>query len=127
MTDLRKAAEAARERAYAPYSGFRVGAALETEDGQIVTGCNIENASFGLTICAERSAVASAVSSGQRKFRRLALVSDAPEPISPCGACRQVLAEFGPTLRVESYAGDQVVAWTIAELLPAGFTGDVLR
>lgn len=127
MNALRIAAEAARERAYAPYSGFRVGAALETDDGQIVTGCNIENASFGLTICAERSAVASAVSLGQRKFRRLALVSDAPEPIAPCGACRQVLAEFGSTLQVESYAGDRVVAWTVAELLPASFNGDVLR
>ena len=124
MNDLRKAAEAARERAYAPYSGFRVGAALETEDGQIVTGCNIENASFGLTICAERSAVASAVSSGQRKFRRLALVSDAPEPISPCGACRQFLAEFNPNLRivmVDSLQQDHGYQATLDQLLPSRF------
>ena len=126
MNALRLAAEAARERAYAPYSGFRVGAALETAAGTIVTGCNIENASYGLTICAERSAIAAAVSSGERKFRRLALVSDAPEPIAPCGACRQVLAEFAPDMPVDSYGTTRQVTWTVAELLPAGFTGEVL-
>ena len=127
MTELRTAAEAARARAYAPYSGFCVGAALETEEGTIVTGCNIENASYGLTICAERNAVAAAVLAGHRRFVRLALVSDAPEPITPCGACRQVLAEFGLELRVESYAGTQMRSWTVRELLPASFSGDVLQ
>jgi cytidine deaminase len=123
---LRAAAEAARARAYAPYSGFHVGAALETAEGVIVAGCNVENASYGLTICAERSAIATAVSLGHQQFRRLALVSDAPSPISPCGACRQVLLEFGGDLVIESYAGEQMTRWTARELLPAGFTGDVL-
>lgn len=126
MNDLRAAAEAARVRAYAPYSGFHVGAALETAEGVIVAGCNVENASYGLTICAERSAVAAAVLLGARQFKRLALVSDAPAPVSPCGACRQVLLEFGGDLVIESYAGDQVMRWTARDLLPAGFTGDVL-
>ena len=103
-----------------------MGAALETEDGSIFAGCNVENASYGLTICAERSAVASAVAAGQRRFRRLLLVSDAPRPIAPCGACRQVLAEFAPDLPVESCAGDETTSWTMRELLPASFTGDVL-
>lgn len=127
MNDLRTAAEAARARAYAPYSGFHVGAALETEEGTIVTGCNIENASYGLTICAERSAVAAAVTAGHRRFVRLALVSDAPDPISPCGACRQVLAEFGLDLKIDSYAGTHRTSWTMAELLPASFNRDVLQ
>ncbi|MEO5800196.1 MAG: cytidine deaminase [Gemmatimonadales bacterium] len=127
MTDLRTAAEAARARAYAPYSGFHVGAALETEEGTIVTGCNVENASFGLTICAERSAVVAAVTAGHRRFVRLALVSDAPDPIAPCGACRQVLAEFGLQLQIDSYAGTQQTSWTMAELLPASFNRDVLQ
>jgi cytidine deaminase len=126
VNDLRAVAEAARARAYAPYSGFRVGAALETTEGVIVTGCNVENASYGLTICAERAAVAAAVQLGARQFTRLVLVSDAPVPISPCGACRQVLLEFGGDLAVESHAGDQVMRWTVRELLPDGFTGDVL-
>jgi len=126
MTPLRTAAEAARERAYAPFSGFRVGAALESADGTIFAGCNVENASYGLTICAERSAVVSAISAGHRRFRRMVLVSDASIPISPCGACRQVLAEFAPDLPVESCAGDVVRTWTVRELLPAGFTADML-
>src|SRR5471032_1837333 len=126
MTALRTAAEAARERAYAPFSGFRVGAALESADGTIFAGCNVENASYGLTICAERSAVVSAISAGHRRFRRMVLVSDASVPIAPCGACRQVLAEFAPDLAVESCAGDAVRTWTVRELLPAGFTADLL-
>jgi cytidine deaminase len=126
MTPLRAAAEAARERAYAPFSGFRVGAALESADGTIFAGCNVENASYGLTICAERSAVVSAISAGHRRFRRMVLVSDASVPITPCGACRQVLAEFAPDLPVESCAGDAVLTWTVRELLPAGFTADML-
>lgn len=126
MNPLREAAEAARRRAYAPYSGFRVGAALETDAGTIVTGCNVENAAYGATICAERTAVASAVAAGHTRFRRLALVSDSPQPILPCGTCRQVLAEFGTELVVESWAGEVVQRWTIADLLPAAFGRDQL-
>src|SRR5690349_12090928 len=126
MNPLRDAAETARLRAHAPYSGFRVGAALETSAGTIVMGCNVENASYGLTICAERNALAAAVTAGHTTFTRLALVSDAPDPISPCGSCRQVLHEFAPDLIVESWAGDRVQRWTVSELLPAAFGSDLL-
>lgn len=126
MNPLRDAAEAARLHAYAPYSGFRVGAALETSSGTIVMGCNVENASYGLTLCAERNALTAAVAAGHASFRRLALVSDAAQPISPCGACRQVLHEFAPDMVVESWAGDQVLRWTVAELMPAAFGRDLL-
>ena len=91
---LADAALRARENAYAPYSNFRVGAALEDADGRIYTGCNVENATYGLTVCAERVAVFKAISEGARKFRRIAVAADAERMTPPCGACRQILWEF---------------------------------
>jgi cytidine deaminase len=94
------AARAAREHAVATFSGFKVGAALETEDGVVITGCNVENATYGLTICAERVAMFKALSEGHRKFVRVAIVADTADPTPPCGACRQILWEFGGDLEV---------------------------
>src|SRR6516165_9342142 len=98
--DLLAAARAARLNAHATFSNFRVGAALETADGQIITGCNVENATYGLTICAERVAVFKAISEGHRSFVRVAVVADTADPTPPCGACRQILWEFGGDLEV---------------------------
>jgi len=109
------------ELAYAPYSKFRVGAALLCEDGSIVTGVNVENRSFGLTICAERNAVTSAIGSGKRSFLALAISTpDSVEPVGPCGACRQVLSEFMPAGTPVRFAGsgEKQVNTTIGELLP---------
>src|SRR5262245_36456555 len=97
---LLAAARTVRLHAYAPFSHFLVGAALETVDGQIITGCNVENATYGLTICAERVAVVKAISEGLRQFKRIAIVADTEAPIPPCGACRQILWEFGGDLEV---------------------------
>jgi len=94
------AARRARRHAHAPYSKFKVGAALETGDGTIVTGCNVENATYGLTLCAERVAMFKAISDGHRTFRRVAIVADTNAPTPPCGACRQILWEFGGDLEV---------------------------
>jgi cytidine deaminase len=94
------AARRARRHAHAAYSKFKVGAALETSDGVIITGCNVENATYGLTICAERVAMLKALSEGHRKFRRVAVVADTVAPTPPCGACRQILWEFGGDLEV---------------------------
>ena len=122
MTEtLVAAARRAQQQAYAPYSRYQVGAALEAEDGQIYTGCNIENASFGLTICAERAAVAAAVTAGVRRFRRIAVVVGREPPAMPCGACRQVLAEFGLDLPGESVGPSTRVTWTLRQLLPDAF------
>lgn len=122
MIDFRPlldAARVAREQAYAPYSRFAVGAALRTKSGRVFTGCNVENLSFGLTLCAERVAVFSAVSAGEREFEALAVVADSREPVTPCGACRQVLAEFSPALPVcSANLEGAVFESSIAELLP---------
>jgi cytidine deaminase len=119
---LVEAARAVRRLAYAPYSRFLVGAALEAEDGSVFVGCNVENASYSVTICAERGALAAAVAAGARRFRRIAIVTDAEPPTPPCGACRQALAEFGEELEVVSVGSKQIRHWTIRELLPDAFT-----
>ncbi len=118
-----KLALAAMRRAYVPYSGFRVGAALVSADGRVFSGCNVENASFGGTICAERAAVARAVTDGVRDFVRLVIATEAERPTPPCGLCRQVLAEFAPSLHVRSItAGGSSEQWSMIELLPSPFT-----
>ena len=120
---LKLAIEAAR-RAYAPYSKFSVGAVLVAADGRTFAGCNVENISYGLTICAERSAVAVAVAAGCREFSRIIIVADTEVPVSPCGACRQVLAEFNPDLEVVlTTFGGKVEFFRLSELLPRPSTG----
>ncbi|HEY4733892.1 MAG: cytidine deaminase [Gemmatimonadaceae bacterium] len=121
-TSLREAAMRALVNAYAPYSNFRVGAALKTRGGDVVIGCNMENSAYGLAICAETLAVASAVSQGLTDFDEIAIATDDAEPTPPCGACRQVLNEFAPNIRVTSYTRDgKEAAWTLEELLPHAF------
>jgi cytidine deaminase len=125
---LREAAMRALDNAYAPYSNFRVGAALRTKGGQVITGCNMENSAYGLAICAETLAVASAVSQGLTEFDEIAIATDDSEPTPPCGACRQVLNEFAPNIRVTSYTRDgQEATWTLDELLPHAFVLHQLR
>lgn len=121
---LVEAARAARQHAYAPYSRFQVGAALLTAGGEVYTGCNVENASYGATICAERTAVGAAIAAGERDFAAIAVIADTPAPVSPCGVCRQVLSEFGADLVVimANLQGATKIA-TMQELLPQGFTG----
>jgi cytidine deaminase len=122
VEELIKAATAAREKAYAPYSGYKVGAAILTSAGRYYTGCNVENASYSLTCCAERVALFQAVASGERSFEAIAVTAGTEDYCRPCGACRQVLVEFGDTIKVYMVngAGDYLMK-TAAELLPEAF------
>lgn len=118
--DLIIKAWTAREHAYAPYSNFKVGAALLSGDGRIFVGCNVENISFGLTMCAERVAIGAAIAEGVTEFRLLAIVADSGDPVVPCGACRQVLAEFEPNLViVSSNLAGNMAEFDLDVLLPA--------
>ena len=116
---LVKIAADVRLKAYAPYSNFKVGAALRAASGEVFTGCNVENVSYGLTICAERVAIGAAVASGVTKFDQLAIISDSEEPVVPCGACRQVLAEFCPELPIVSQTvGGLTAEFSLGALFP---------
>lgn len=122
------AARRARRHARAQYSGFRVGAAIETADGTIVTGCNIENASYGLSMCAERVAMFKAVSAGHRRFRRIAIVADTAKPTPPCGACRQILWELGGDLEVVlATLRRETGRHALSDLLPVPFDDQSLK
>ncbi|MGB9722751.1 MAG: cytidine deaminase [Chloroflexia bacterium] len=125
-SDLQALLEAAREaqkRAYAPYSRFAVGAALLTASGKVFPGCNVENASYGLTLCAERVAIGSAVAAGERDFVAMAVVAPSPGPVSPCGMCRQTMVEFNPGLRlILANLQGEVLETTAGDLLPGAFT-----
>lgn len=128
MRTLIQAAKDARSKAYAPYSSFKVGAAILGDDDRIYTGVNIENASYGLSICAERVALFKAVSSGIIGFKALAIVTDLDNPASPCGACRQVLVEFAPRMTVYlANTEGKIVETTVAELIPRAFTPSQLE
>lgn len=121
------AARKARENAVAGFSGFKVGAALETADGTIVTGCNVENATYGLTVCAERIAMFKALSEGHREFTRVAVVADTADPTPPCGACRQILWEFGGDLEVFlANLSEHKGTYRMKDLLPLPFDARLL-
>ena len=127
-SELVEAARKARRHAHAPFSTFKVGAALETTDGTVFTGCNIENATYGLTICAERVAMFKALSEGHRTFARVAIVAATESPTPPCGACRQILWEFGGDLEV-ILANEQreTARFQLSELLPHPFDARLLK
>lgn len=128
VSALIAAARKARRHAMATFSGFKVGAAIETADGTIITGCNVENASYGLTLCAERVAMFKAISEGHRRFRRVAVVADTPSPTTPCGPCRQILWEFGGDLEVVlANLRRETGRHRLAELLPLPFDRRALR
>lgn len=128
---LVSAAIMAREQSYAPYSEFKVGAALEVAGGAIVVGGNVENASYGLTICAERVAIGAAVTAGHRQFVRMVVAAESDRPVPPCGACRQVMSEFAPDLEVigvnlrSRTSHGPTITWRLRELFPEAFRLDI--
>jgi len=124
--DLVRRAREVMKNAYAPYSKFHVGAAIEAADGTIHIGCNVENASYGLTICAERMAVGAAVAAGKRALKRVAVATAVEPPATPCGACRQLLAEFGLDLEIIAVGPSSERRWKLKELLPEAFTRESL-
>ena len=126
MTDLIGRAREVMRNAWAPYSEFRVGAAIEAADGRVFVGCNVESASYGLTICAERMALGAAVAAGARSLRRVVVTTEVEPPAAPCGACRQLLAEFGLNLEVIAAGPTSERRWTLAALLPDAFTKESL-
>ena len=127
QADLVAAARRARENAHAAFSHFKVGAALETADGAVVTGCNLENATYGLTICAERVAMFKALSEGHRAFTRIAVVADTEAPTPPCGACRQILWEFGGDLEIVlANLHEEKGTYRLKDLLPLPFDARLL-
>jgi cytidine deaminase len=126
VSDLVARAREAMRNAWAPYSEFRVGAAIEAADGRVFVGCNVESASYGLTICAERMALGAAVAAGARALRRVIVTTEVDPPAAPCGACRQLLAEFGLNLEVIAAGPTSERRWTLAALLPDAFTKESL-
>lgn len=125
---LGEAAFAAMENAYAPYSHFRVGAALRTKSGEVFTGCNVENAAYGEALCAERVAVSAAVAKGAREFEEIAIASESEDPAPPCGSCRQTMSEFAPDLLVTGYSKNgKKLTWRLGDLLPEAFALNHLR
>jgi len=127
VTDLVASARAAMGHAWAPYSNFHVGAAIEAADQKVYVGCNVESASYGLTICAERMALGAAVVAGARQLTRIVVTTDVDPPAAPCGACRQLLAEFGLHLEVIAVGPHEERRWTLAQLLPDAFTKETLE
>jgi cytidine deaminase len=127
VTDLTARARDAMRHAWAPYSNFHVGAAIEAADGKVYVGCNVESASYGLTICAERMALGAAVVGGARRLARIVVTTDVDPPAAPCGACRQLLAEFGLSLEVIAVGPTSERRWTLAALLPDAFTKETLE
>lgn len=121
MKELIEAARKSREYAYAPYSKFKVGAAVLDKNGKIFTGCNVENVSYGLSNCAERTAIFKAVSEGSLELTAIAVVADTEKPVAPCGACRQVMSEFGINKVIMSNLEDNEYVVTLQELLPYSF------
>lgn len=122
------AAARARERAVAPFSNFRVGAAVETEDGKVFTGCNVESASYGLTVCAERVAIWKALSEGERRFKRLAIVADTKKLTPPCGTCRQIIWEFcRDAAIVLANLRDSTETLSVSDLIPRAFDARFLK
>lgn len=131
MTDqrvelVRRAREVMRH-AHAPYSNFHVGAAVEAGDGTIYTGCNVESASYGLTICAERMALGAAVAGGATRIMRVVVTTEVDPPAAPCGACRQLLAEFGLTMEIRAVGPTSERHWMLGTLLPDAFTRETLE